>query len=170
MIRVFSLRRAALPAAAGFALATALLLWWMQPTPGWTDGAVDPWVPPIAGSTGTLVRAAGVPAARAGHALRAPVELGEVTVVAAPPGLAARAVVTRDGLPVSTFADGPVTVLAAVGDTIAVESPAPRVRVRILAVGPEIVFPHRPGWLPLRAGVTVLGRVGRSAGQGQTVR
>lgn len=149
-------------ATVGLALVTAALLWWMQPTPGWTDGAVDPWAPPIAGSAGAMVRAAEVPVAGAAHSLRASIELGEVTLVATPPGLAARALVTRDGLPVSAFADGPVTVLAAVGDTISVESPASGVRVRVLAVGPDIVFPHRTGWLPLHAGVTVLGRVGRA--------
>lgn len=135
-----SLRRVGLQVAATMGVALTVALWLTSPAPGWSGWDAAPWPMPAAA-----------------HA-RLP--LREVTLLALPEGRAAHAAVLRDGLPVSRFAGGPVTVVAAPGDRLAVSSGGVSgLTLRVLAVGPGVVWPRAGLALPLSPGVTDLGPV-----------
>ena len=163
MIAAWSLRRFALQVAAVCGIAATLTVWWRAP--GWQDWEVDPWfqrtvqhLVALRPSTVVVDRATANSSPSSGA-------LGLITLLAVPERRSGATVVLRDGLPVSAFAGGPVTVLVAPGDTLAVDSPDPGTAIRILAVTGPVAFHMAPlaaiGDLP--AGVDVLGRVARSA-------
>jgi hypothetical protein len=170
MIRVLRLRRLVLHLALVAGCAVALWLWAVAPVPGWSDAQVDPWAPPVAGTPAQLLAAAVGPAGSPTCAgcRRPRLPLGEVTLLVEPARRGEGApLVERDGLPVGISSGRPLTVLAASGDAIAVAAPPGGAWVRVLAVGRGVVFTHRRGWVWLRRGVSVLGRVLIPAARGQ---
>lgn len=161
MIAAWSLRRFALRVAAVCGIAATLTVWWRAP--GWQDWEVDPWFQRtvqhlVALSPSTVVSRATASSSPLTGAL------GLITLLAVPERRSGAVVVLRDGLPVSAFAGGPVTVLVAPGDTLAVDSPDPGTAIRVLAVTGPVALQIAPlaaiGDLP--AGVAILGRVARS--------
>jgi hypothetical protein len=119
--------------------------------PPWWDGLASPWA----------LMPAATPAVPA---------LGQVTLEALPRAAAASAVVLRDGLRVAAFAGGPVTVLVAPGDVLAVDDPRRPIWIRVLAAS-RVALPWRARWVgPGRVRLGVVraptGRVPRSDNDG----
>jgi hypothetical protein len=155
--RVVSLRRLGLQAVALAAAGLAVLAWLGRPNPpagGWNDWNVPPWA-------AAPVAARRPPAAET---------LTSVTLLAVPEARAGGATVLRDGLPVARFAGGPVTVVAAPGDDLAVDARGVGgLAVRVLATAPGVRAPQRGAWIPLGTGVTDLGAVRLVAPAGASV-